>query len=418
MGFWSMHRNIKIRIITSFLTRTVSTMIFPFMAIYFSLKLGSAIAGALLLINVIASLVIGLYGGYVGDRLGRKKVMIIGQSIQVISIACMGIANSDYIDSPWLTFIFMLVNSLGSGLMNPATEAMLIDVSTPENRKVMYSINYWAINLSIAIGAIFGGLLFENYRLQLFIGLTVIAVITLYVMAVYMEEVYVARKTVEKKNVLKDMADSYKVVMKDRAFLIFCAASICTLSLEFQVNNYLGVRLQQEFETVHFFFGNGVTFDLTGIRMMSWISAENTILVVLCSALLIKMLKSFNDLKNLYVGLFIYTIGFTILGTSNSLWILLIAGLFQTVGEMMYVPVRQSIMADMVPNEARGSYMAINGMVFQVAKMNGALGVMLGSFLASWGMSVLYFIVGMSSILLFMKAIGREKYEGEVSQIG
>ncbi|MEJ9115741.1 MFS transporter [Bacillus paramobilis] len=420
MGFWSMHRNIKIRIITSFLTRTVSTMIFPFMAIYFSIKLGSAIAGALLLINVIASLVIGLYGGYVGDRLGRKKVMIIGQSIQVISIACMGVANSDYVDSPWLTFVFMLVNSLGSGLMNPATEAMLIDVSTPENRKVMYSINYWAINLSIAIGAIFGGLLFENYRLQLFIGLTVIAVITLYVMAVYMEEVYVARKTVEKKNVLKDMADSYKVVMKDRAFLIFCAASICTLSLEFQVNNYLGVRLQQEFETVHFFFGNGATFDLTGIRMMSWISAENTILVVLCSALLIKMLKRFNDLKILYVGLFIYTIGFTILGTSNSLWILLIAGLFQTVGEMMYVPVRQSIMADMVPNEARGSYMAINGMVFQVAKMNGALGVMIGSFLASWGMSVLYFIVGMSSILLFMKAIGKEKYEDEreVSQIG
>ena len=36
-----------------------------------------------------------------------------------------------------------------------------------------------------------------------------------------MEEVYVARKTVEKKNVLKDMADSYKVVVKDRAFLIF-----------------------------------------------------------------------------------------------------------------------------------------------------------------------------------------------------
>ncbi|PGW55120.1 MDR family MFS transporter [Bacillus thuringiensis] len=398
MGFWSMHRNIKIRIITSFLTRTVSTMIFPFMAIYFSIKLGSAIAGALLLINVIASLVIGLYGGYVGDRLGRKKVMIIGQSIQVISIACMGVANSDYVDSPWLTFIFMLVNSLGSGLMNPATEAMLIDVSTPENRKVMYSINYWAINLSIAIGAIFGGLLFENYRLQLFIVLTLVAIMTLYVMAVYMEEVYVARKTVEKKNVLKDMADSYKVVMKDRAFLIFCAASICTLSLEFQINNYLGVRLQKEFETVQFFFSNGFTFDLTGIRM----------------------LKSFNDLKILYVGLFIYTIGFTILGASNSLWILLIAGLFQTVGEMMYVPVRQSIMADMVPNEARGSYMAINGMVFQVAKMNGALGVMLGSFIASWGMSALYFLVGMSSILLFMKAIGKEKYEDErnVSQIG
>ena len=47
-------------------------MIFPFMAIYFSIKLGSAIAGALLLINVMASLVIGLYGGYVGDGLVVK----------------------------------------------------------------------------------------------------------------------------------------------------------------------------------------------------------------------------------------------------------------------------------------------------------------------------------------------------------
>ena len=61
---------------------------------------------------MLASLIIGLYGGYVGDRLGQK-VMIIGQSIQVVSIACMGIANSDYVDSPWLTFVFMLVNSLG-----------------------------------------------------------------------------------------------------------------------------------------------------------------------------------------------------------------------------------------------------------------------------------------------------------------
>jgi MFS transporter, DHA1 family, multidrug resistance protein B len=35
-------------------------------------------------------------------------------------------------------------------------------------------------------------------------------------------------------------------------------------------------------------------------------------------------------------------------------------------------------------------------------------------------MSVLYFIVGMSSILLFMRAIGKEQYEDErkVSHIG
>ncbi|WP_020061024.1 MDR family MFS transporter [Bacillus sp. 123MFChir2] len=419
MGFWSMHRNIKIRIITSFLTRTVGTMIFPFMAIYFSIKLGAALAGFLLLLNVIASLIVGLYGGYIADTLGRKKVMIIGQVIQVVSIACMGVANSDYIDSPWLTFVFLLINSIGSGLMNPATEAMLIDVSTPENRKMMYSINYWAINLSIAIGAIFGGLLFEHYRFQLFILLTGIAVLTLYLITVYMEEVYVVQKKVEKQNVLTDMVNNYRVVMKDKAFIILCLGSICALSLEFQINNYIGVRLQKEFETITFSFWNGNNFDLTGIRMLSWISTENTVLVVLFSALMVKIMNHFDDRKVLYAGLFIYTIGFTIFGASNSLWILLLAGLFQTIGEMMYVPVSQSIRADMARDDARSSYMAITSMVFQIAKMVGTLGIMIGSVIASWGMSILYCLIGISSILLFKKAVDMYHLQKEkVEKIG
>ncbi|ENQ3105072.1 MFS transporter [Bacillus cereus] len=419
MGFWSMHRNIKIRIITSFLTRTVGTMIFPFMAIYFSIKLGAALAGFLLLLNVIASLIVGLYGGYIADTLGRKKVMIIGQVIQVISIACMGVANSEYIDSPWLTFVFLLINSIGSGLMNPATEAMLIDVSTPENRKMMYSINYWAINLSIAIGAIFGGLLFEKYRFQLFMLLTSIALLTLYLITVYMEEVYVVQKKAEKKNVLTDMVNNYRVVMKDKAFIILCLGSICALSLEFQINNYIGVRLQKEFETITFSFWNGSNFDLTGIRMLSWISTENTVLIVLFSALMVKIMNHFDDRKVLYVGLFIYTIGFTIFGASNSLWILLLAGLFQTIGEMMYVPISQSIRADMAKDDARSSYMAITSMVFQIAKMVGTLGIMIGSVIASLGMSILYCIIGISSILLFKKAVDMYHLQKEkVEKIG
>lgn len=419
MGFWSMHRNIKIRIITSFLTRTVGTMIFPFMAIYFSIKLGAALAGFLLLLNVIASLIVGLYGGYIADTLGRKKVMIIGQVIQVLSIACMGVANSDYIDSPWLTFVFLFMNSIGSGVMNPATEAMLIDVSTPENRKMMYSINYWAINLSIAIGAIFGGLLFEHYRFQLFMLLTGIALLTLYLITVYMEEVYVVQKKTEKKNVLTDMVNNYRVVMKDKAFIILCLGSICALSLEFQINNYIGVRLQKEFETITFSFWNGSNFDLTGIRMLSWISTENTVLIVLFSALMVKIMNHFDDRKVLYVGLFIYTIGFTIFGASNSLWILLLAGLFQTIGEMMYVPVSQSIRADMARDDARSSYMAITSMVFQIAKMVGTLGIMIGSVIASWGMSILYCIIGISSILLFKKAVDMYHLQKEkIEKIG
>lgn len=57
-----------------------------------------------------------------------------------------------------------------SGLINPAGEAMLIDVSTPENRSFMYSVSYWANNLSIMIG-IMVGVVFVDYLFPLLVVL-------------------------------------------------------------------------------------------------------------------------------------------------------------------------------------------------------------------------------------------------------
>ncbi|WP_459502935.1 MDR family MFS transporter [Bacillus sp. C1] len=405
MSFWSMHRNIKIRIITSFFSRTVYTMIFPFMAIYFSKSLGSGLAGTLLFVNVCISIIVGLYGGYIADRLGRKKIMLIGQAMQFTGVVSMGICISPYVNSPWLTFCFMLIHSLGTGLMTPAIEAMLIDVSTPENRKMMYAINYWCINLSMAIGALLGGLLYEQYRTQLFISLSIVSAITFILLAVFIEEVYVVKKKAPQKNIIKNIAASYKVVIKDQAYIYFCLAFLCTLGLEFQVNNYIGIRLEQEFQAFQLNLWDGTVFNLTGIRMLSWISAENTLLIVLFSVLAVKLMKGFKEEKVLFTGVFIFTLGFAIVGSSNNVWILLLAVFLYTVGEMMYAPVRQSILATHVPEDARSSYMAINALIYHGAGIMGALGVLIGSIIPSFGMSVVYFVIGVIGMLLFMKGI-------------
>lgn len=71
--FKDLHRNIKIRIYTSFLSRVVGSMVFPFMAIYFAKELNVVYAGILLLIQVIVQFIAGLYGGYLADSMGRKN---------------------------------------------------------------------------------------------------------------------------------------------------------------------------------------------------------------------------------------------------------------------------------------------------------------------------------------------------------
>ncbi|WP_027409966.1 MDR family MFS transporter [Anoxybacteroides tepidamans] len=405
MGFFLMHRNIQIRIITSFLTRIVGSMVFPFMAIYFAQKLGETLAGILLFINAIVSLITGLYGGYIADRIGRKKVLLFGQGMLVISFAVMALANSKWFDSAWVTFCMMTLNSVGNGLTNPAAEAMLIDVSTPENRKMMYSINYWATNLSIAIGSIMGGMLFKTHRFELFVALTVVAILTFFLMLFFMVEVFQTKQMAEKRNVLLDIVDNYKKIMHDKAFILFSLATLCVMSIEFQLSNYIGIRLERKFQpiTVPLFGFPPVHID--GLRMLSFISTENTILVVCLAMLIAKWIKGFSETKVLYTGIFIYAIGYTLLGFSNHIAVLLVACFIYTMGELTYVPVKQSTLASIINADARSSYMAINGFVFQIARITGSLGVIIGSLIGSYGMSFLFFVLGMLSIVLFRSSL-------------
>ncbi|MDM5200798.1 MFS transporter [Fictibacillus enclensis] len=405
--FKNLHPNIKIRIITSFMTRVVGTMIFPFMAIYLSDKLGQALAGIILLINVFVSILVGFYGGYVADRAGRKKVMVIGQLFTVIAFLFMTAANSPWYDSAWVTSFMMLIQSISSGLMNPAAEAMLIDVSTKENRKFMYSINYWAVNLSIALGSIVGGFLFKSHRFELFIAITAVSIITLYLVAYVMKESFTQTVTVtEKINVFKDMAANYQTVMKDQLFLWFCIASTLIVGIEFQMGNYISVRLEEEFVSHSVSLGDMFTYHLDGLRMISWLRTFNTVLVVSGTILVTRWVRKYSDHKVIYTGFWMYTAGYAVLGYSNSAILLVVCIFIATIGELLYVPVKQSIMADIVNDDARSSYMAVQGLTFQVAKILGAAGITIGSFVPSWGMALAYLVSGMLGIYCFTKVTG------------
>ncbi|EIT86230.1 major facilitator family transporter [Fictibacillus macauensis ZFHKF-1] len=408
----SLHPNIKIRLFTSFLMRAVGTMIFPFMAIYLSSELGQALAGAIMLINVFASIIVGFYGGYIADRIGRRRVLIMGEWLSLAAFIVMLVVNSPWFNSPWITAAMMFVHGISSGLVGPAAEAMLIDASTKDNRKLMYSVSYWATNLSLALGSLLGGLFFKEYRFELFIGLAVVNVISLWLSITKITETHISKQSKRSVNVFRDMANSYKVVMTDKLFLWLCLASTLIIGLEFQLANYVSVRLNKEFIEQMISVGQWFTYALDGLRMASILMMTNTVLVVVGSFFVTKWMKRYRDQYVLYGGLLLFFIGYTIIGYSNNLWLLLACMTFATLGEIMYIPIKQSIMADIIHEDARSSYLAINGLTFQVAKVLGALGITIGAFVPSWGMAVIYGLASILAIVSFMKvtsAVSLEK---------
>ncbi|MEO2075098.1 MAG: MFS transporter [Bacillus sp. (in: firmicutes)] len=402
MNIFKFHRTIKIRLVESFLSSTIGGMIFPFMAIYLSHHFGAKTAGLLLLVNVFIGIMINFFGGYFSDQFGRKKVIVFAETLRFFAFFTMMMSNSPWFFSPMLTFFTMTANSICWGLAGPATQAMLIDVSKPEERKAMYSIMYWANNLSIALGGVIGGFLFKNYLFELLLALSAAALLTWVLITFFIEESYATEKAEGKavKEHVHGMLNGYKEVFLDRVFILFVLAGLLVLSMEFQLTNYIGIRMANEMSEQHLF---GWSFG--GIEMLGFLRTENTLLVVLMALVATKIVERFKDRHTLIVSCIVFVAGYAVISYSNNIWLLFVAMLAATVAEVLRVPVQQNYMAELPPEHARSSYMAVSGLTFNLAMLICSITVTLSSFLSKMGTTLFISSMGVIGILLFYRIV-------------
>ncbi|TCS93626.1 MDR family MFS transporter [Hazenella coriacea] len=393
--FRELHPNIRIRIITSFLSRVVGSMIFPFMAIYFTKEINATWAGILLMIVVVVQFVSSLYGGFLADLLGRKKMMVWGGWMTVFAFIGMLVANSPWWTSAWTTFFMLVIMNISSGLVNPAAEAMLIDVSTKETRAFMYAINYWAVNLSIMLGLMVGGWFFQTHFFELLISLLLMSLFTLWMTIALIQETYTPKKSTNNERAygLKPLFQSYRTVIRDSSFVWFTLGGVAILAIEFQRNHFISVRLEQEIIPKVFTLWGDLQFMVDGVKLLSLLTVGNTIIIVLFTALVAKWIRHRPEQPIMYIGFILFGLGYAFLAFSNDYVGLWVAVIVLSVGELLYVPTRQSILADIVDDSRRGAYMAFNGMVFGMGKMFGALGIIIGEWIGGIGMSLLYMLL-------------------------
>lgn len=400
MNIKSFHPIIRMRLFLLFISSVSSSSVMPYLIIYFSAQVGNVVTGFLFIGVLLANLLGSVVGGYVSDRIGRKKIILLSEFAVFLGFIGAAFANSFETSFPYYTFLFFIVIQFSVGANNPVYQALIIDVSLPEERKTIYTYSYWLRNAGIAIGSMIGAFLFTDYLFHLFIGVAITTLCSFLIISFFIHETYTPIQNEPHNQSAIPMLRAYRTILAHRFFTVFSIAGLLLVSVEEQLTNYIGVRLANTIDEpvplISF-----LPYKVDGVNLLGILKAENTILVVCFTMIIAKAIQRLNERNALLIGLLLFVGGYTVISISTTPYILLIAMLLASVGEIMHVPVKQTILANIVPNHARSTYMALYQIAVILGVSTAGIFVIISSWLSPVILTTFIGTMGLVSIAIF-----------------
>jgi len=408
--FMALHRNVRVRIGLAFVYKLIDAMILTFIAIYLASRVGIATTGALILLFALFAVFGMLLGGHLSEKWGRRPVLIVGDLIGTAFLVLMAVAYfADW--GPLAVYFSYSIVKFGTHVAVPANDSTIIDVTPPEDRKYVYTVNYWVINVALGGGALLGGFLYGSHFGAVILGGAIGMGFALLVTVRLVAETKPASKpgsttaaaAPAKLRGWAQFAEGYRVVLVDSTFRRLIIVATLVLTLEGQLSTAIGIRLANDFGVQHLFlFG-----DVDGVEMLGVLKAVNTVLVVLLVLQVNTLLRRLPDRVRLYAGITLYAGGFAVLAVTDTAGVLLLAVVVLTIGELMNAPVQQGLLAELVPDQGRPQYMAAYYLHIRIGQVVNSLLISLSTVLSTQGMAGIYLLFGVVIIMQYRVILAR-----------
>jgi MFS family permease len=384
-GEYSKHFWILIGV--TFIDRLGGALLFPFFALYITKKfdVGMTEVGILFALFALSSFFGSMLGGALSDRFGRKSILIFSLVTTSLSSVLMGLVNSLEV----FYFLAILVGVL-TDTGGPAYQAMVADLLPEEKRAQGYGITRVAFNLAVAIGPAIGGFLATRSYLLLFILDAVISLISAVIVYLALPETKPETQPGAPEESILTTFKGYILVMQDRIFMLFIGACILMGLVYMNMNTTLGVYLRDVLEVPESAYG--------------FIISMNALLVVLFQFPITRRIEGKPPMLMMALGTFLYAIGFAMYGFVSAYFMLLLAMVVITIGEMLVAPVSQALTAQMAPEDMRGRYMAVFGFSWGIPFAVGPL--LAGLILDNLTPNLLWYFSGLVGLLATIGFLG------------
>ncbi|BDV04158.1 MDR family MFS transporter [Staphylococcus aureus] len=387
---------LKVRLISNFLQLIITTAFIPFIALYLTDMLSQSIVGIYLVGLVVLKFPLSIISGYLIEIFPKKLLVLIYQATMVIMLVFMGIFGSHQL---WQIIGFCVAYAIFTivwGLQFPVMDTLIMDAITEDVEHYIYKISYWMTNLSVAIGALLGGLMYGYSMLLLFLIAACIFLIVLFILYIWLpQDRNQVRQSDDNRHAsryqklqIMNIFRSYKLVLKDRNYMLLISGFSIIMMGEFSISSYIAIRLKDQFETISI-----GSYDITGAKMLAILLMINTVVVILLTYSISKVVLKIDFKKALITGLLIYIVGYSGLTYLNQFGLLVVFMIIATVGEIIYSPIVSEQRFKIIPKAKRGTYSAVNALGIHFSETLARLGIVLGAFLTSLQMGLYMFIV-------------------------
>jgi MFS family permease len=330
--------------------------------------LGLTFAGA-----AIASLVAGYAGGHLSDRIGRRSLILAASATQALIAGALALVGGHVA----LGLGLMVFAGGAEGIATATDQALLTDLVPRERHEHAFASARVVQNIGFVIGPLVGAVLLTVGWRALFVTTSAIGALAF----------LVALKAIPRHAEFAPIAPpsraSWSVLLRDRTFAALLAAGTFAAIVYLSYETLLPISLVQSH----------------GLAPAAWgvLLAINPVVVVLFQIRLTARVGRISELTRLAVGVVAMGSPFLLVAVSTAIPLVVLLLLIFVLGEMLWAPPSQAMIARIAPDDLRGAYLGAGGAMWPVAF---ALGPLIGLQVRSaYGDTAMWFAIAIAGVI-------------------
>ena len=325
------------------------------------------------LVRVVPIVLCSLVGGVVADALDRKRLMIVTQSVMLVSAAILAGITASGLDAVWPIYLLTAVASAAIAFDNPARQALLPTLVPAEDFPNAVSLGLVVFNSAMIVGPALAGLLLATHGPALIYAVNAVSFLAVIIAVLLM---HASGRPADDQAIAKV---SFGALGEGLRFVWRTPIIVQTMTLDFIATFFASATA-----LLPIFAAEILKVGARGLGLLAAAPATGSVITGLVMARLGTLRRQG---KLVLISIAIYGAATVVFGLSRWFWLSLVMLAVTGAADTVSTVLRQTIRQLVTPNHLRGRMTSVNMIFFmggpQLGEMEaGAVAALVGATLS------------------------------------